>query len=250
LRTGSSSVPGTGRSFQYYHLHRAVHRGQVVVAERRVLGRVTAKRGRVHLAEIDHGQAHNPLDYGHLEPYSDRTTPTPTGLYLDGRVPRPVGSEPVGAHAQLVVAAADTAPQRALAPYTGLRPAPALVEWRLLHGTVHTSWQVVADFRKTEASPRDFWKVYAPGTYRNNPIFDHRLYGRTPGRYPFHVRLDRSRLRTGWYQLEVRSPPTPAGTPRLPRGGSGSPTAELRADGTRSRRTPARATSGLTEPRA
>jgi hypothetical protein len=199
---------GDGRSFQYDHLDLAVHRGQIVVAERTVLGWVNAKHGHVHLAEIDHGlwraRAHNPLDYGHLQPYSDRTTPVATGLYLDGSVPRPVGAQPVGPHAQLVVAAADEPPQRALVPYTGFRPTPALVEWRLLQGTEQTPWQVIADFRHTEPPPRDFWNVYAPGTYQNDPVFDYRHYIGSPGRYLYHVRLDRSRLRPGLYRLDVR----------------------------------------------
>ena len=71
------------RSFQYYHLFRAVRRGQFVVVERTVLGWVQARYGHVHLAEIDGGLVHNPLDPGHLEPYRDRTTPKATGLYLD-----------------------------------------------------------------------------------------------------------------------------------------------------------------------
>jgi hypothetical protein len=71
-----------------------------------------------------------------------------------------------------------------------------LVEWRLLHAGAYTPWRVVVDFRTTEPPPRDFWSVYAPGTYQNR-------FG-TPGRYLFRLDLNPARLQPGHYQLEVQ----------------------------------------------
>ena len=199
-----------GRSFQYYHLDRAVHRGQIVIAQRTILGRVNAKRLHVHLAEI-HAEwnglwrVHNPLDPGHLTPYRDRTKPTALGLYIDnGGGPRPLVAAHLGARDALVVAAVDPPAQPLPDAYSGLPQIPALIEWRLFHGGTHTGWKVAADFRLTQPPPRSFWHIYAPGTYQNNPVFDHRLFSATPGRYLFRIGLDATRLHKGTYRLQVR----------------------------------------------
>jgi murein DD-endopeptidase MepM/ murein hydrolase activator NlpD len=194
-----------GRSFQYYHLDRAVHRGQFAVAGRTVLGRITERRCHVHLAEIDNGRIQNPLAPGHLEPYRDWARPSAKGVYIDnGHSVRLVGDRPVAPHDRLVVAAVDPPARPLRAPYSGLPQTAALVEWRLSRWPARTPWRIAADFRQTEPSPPDFWNVYAPGTYQNCPVFDHRLFSGTPGRYLFHVDLDRSRFRVGRYRLEVR----------------------------------------------
>jgi hypothetical protein len=191
-----------GRSFQYDHLARAVHRGQFVVAERTVLGWIQTRFGHVHLTEVDGHVGHNPLDPGHLEPYHDKTTPTATGLYVeDGPLPSELAGRSVGPNARLVVAVADPQPLPTPGPWLGLPQVPALVEWRL-DGRTHTSWRIAADFRKTAPPPRDFWQVYGPGTYQNSPVFDHRLFLGTPGRYL--IRLHFRSVRPGLYRVDVR----------------------------------------------
>jgi len=194
-----------GRSFQYYHLDQAVHRGQIVTAQRTILGKVNAKYLHVHLAEIDGSLVHNPLDPGHLTPYRDRKKPTAVGIYIDnGGGPRPLVAAHLGARDTLVVAATDPPAQQLLDPYSGLPQIPALIEWRLFHSGTHTAWKVTADFRLTQPPPRAFWHIYAPGTYQNNPVFEHRLFSATPGRYLFRLGLDATRLHHGSYRLQVR----------------------------------------------
>jgi hypothetical protein len=196
---------GDGRAFQYYHLDGAVKVGQWVVAQQTILGAVKAKYLHVHLAEIDGHRLHNPLDPGHLTPYRDWTKPKATGLYIDnGGGPRPLVGGHVGAHDGPVVAASDPPAQPLPPPYSDLPQIPALVEWRLFHGRSHTTWKIAADFRLTAPPPRAFWQVYAPGTYQNCPVFEHRYFSAAPGRYLFRLHLDASRLAPGWYRLQVR----------------------------------------------
>lgn len=196
---------GDGRTFQYYHLERAVDGGARVVARRTVIGTIKARYGHVHLAEIDGCRVHNPLDPGHLSPYRDQTKPIAVGLYIaNGGDPRRLVDGRLGAGDRLVVAAADPPAQPLLGAYSGLPQVPALVEWRLLHGGIHTAWKVAADFRRTEPPPRDFWQVYAPGTYQNIPVFERRLFSATPGRYLLRLGVDAAHLAAGAYRLEVR----------------------------------------------
>jgi hypothetical protein len=196
---------GDGRSFQYYHLDRAVHLGQVATARRTILGTVRARYLHVHLAEIDEHRIHNPLDPGHLRPYRDTTRPLATNLFIDdGGGPRPLVGGHVGARDHLVVAAGDPPAQPLVGPFAGLPQVPALVEWRLRHWQNHTPWRIAADFRLTQPPPRSFWQIYAPGTYQNCPVFERRLFSATPGQYLFRIGLDASRQTAGSYRLEVR----------------------------------------------
>jgi hypothetical protein len=194
-----------GRAFQYYHLSKSgtVQRGAKVVLDRTVLGWIRHKYGHVHLTEIDNHLVHNPLDYGHLEPYNDSTRPIATGLYLDdGPVPSPLAGGTIHPGDPLAVAAYDPPAMNVPGQWSGLPQAPAMVEWRLLHAATYTPWHVVVDFRKTEPPPRDFWSVYAPGTYQNHPVFDHHLF-QSPGRYLFRLNLP-SDLQPGPYRLQVQ----------------------------------------------
>jgi len=196
---------GDGRSFQYYHLDRTVTVGRWVVAQQTILGRIRPRYLHVHLAEIDGRQIHNPLDPGHLAPYRDWTRPLAGGLFIDnGGGPRPLVGGRLGARDRLVVAATDPPAQPLLAPYAELPQAPALVEWRLVHRRSHTAWRTAADFRRTLPTPRAFWQIYAPGTYQNLPVFDHRCFMATPGRYLFKLGLNPARLVAGNYRLQVR----------------------------------------------
>src|SRR3954468_4238015 len=70
------SVKTPGRpTFQYFHLKLAVRTGQRVVRHKTVLGYITAWAKHVHLSEIAHGRALNPLEQGRIAPYVDTTRP-------------------------------------------------------------------------------------------------------------------------------------------------------------------------------
>ena len=196
-----------GRSFQYYHLTRAptVRLGRCVVAYRTVLGWIRTGYEHVHLAEIDNYVVHNPLDRGHLEPYRDWTRPVATGLYLDdGTLPDKLAGRPLGPGDLLSVAAADQPPMPVPGPWYDLPQAPALVEWRLFHGSTRSDWQTAVDFRHTQPPPRLFWDVYGAGTYQNCPQFEQHSYLGLPGRYLFRIHLHPNLLRPGAYRLAVR----------------------------------------------
>jgi hypothetical protein len=196
-----------GQSFQYYHLTRApaVRVGRTVVAGRTVLGWIRPQFEHVHFAEIDGSIVHNPLDPGHLEPYTDRTTPIATGLFVAaGQTGKPLAGRPVGPGTALAVAATDPAAMAVPHPWDGLPQTPALVEWRLFHGSTATTWNVAVDFRHTQPSPRHFWQVYGSGTYQNCPTFGGHIYHGMPGRYLFRLHIHPDRLQTGSYLLAVR----------------------------------------------
>jgi murein DD-endopeptidase MepM/ murein hydrolase activator NlpD len=201
-------VVGTydGRTFQYYHLDSLVHTGQAVTAQRTIIGTVKAKALHVHLAEIDRTVVHNPLATGHLTPYQDWTKPVATNVYIDNGAggPRPLVADHVAAHDRLVIAANDAPAQPLSGDYAGLPQVPALVEWRLFHAGTHTAWTAAADFRSTEPPGFKFWHTFGPGTYQNLPVFEHRCFMATPGRYLFNVSLDASRLSPGAYRIQVR----------------------------------------------
>ncbi|HKD94770.1 MAG TPA: M23 family metallopeptidase [Gaiellaceae bacterium] len=193
------------RSFQYYHLLSAVRQGQRVVVDRTVLGWIQAAYRHVHLAEIDGGRVHNPLDPGHLEPYRDRTTPRATRLYVDdGPQPFRLQGGWLRPQDQLAVAAGNLPAMALPRPWLGLPQTPALVEWRLFHDGRHGRWKIAADFRKTEPGRRDFWRVYGPGTYQNFPVFSHHLYRGTHGLYLFRIGPHPNHLSPGLDQLQVR----------------------------------------------
>lgn len=194
-----------GRTFQYYHLNLGVRLGQSVQAQRTIIGTVKAKSCHVHLAEIDLSRVHNPLDPGHLKPYRDWRKPVAAGLYIDnGGGPRALVAHHVAAHDTLVVAATDPPAQDLAGDYAGLPQVPALVEWRLFHLGAHTAWKIAVDFRRTEPPTREFWHIYTAGTYQNIPVFEHRLFSATPGRYLLRLGVNASRLSSGTYRLEVR----------------------------------------------
>lgn len=126
-----------------------------------------------------------------------------------------------------MVAASDPPAQPLIGTYAGLPQVPALVEWRLIHGGPYTHWTAAADFRLTEPPRRGFGQIYAPGTYQNLPVFDHRCFMTTPGRYLFRLGLNPARLVAGNYRLQVRvsdirkntssvSWPLQIGKPKLP----------------------------------
>jgi murein DD-endopeptidase MepM/ murein hydrolase activator NlpD len=178
-----------GRTFQYYHLVSRVANGQHVVAGRTVLGYVLRPYEHVHLTEIRGHTVWNPVARGGIRPYRDGTTPEVEAISA-----RPEGSlvplDParVCGTVSLVAAAQDTRPTLVPGPLGGFPVAPALVTWRFerVRGPVYVPNVAVADFRRTLPLVRNFWDVYARGTFQNSPRFSNRQFF-MPGRYLYNL---------------------------------------------------------------
>lgn len=212
---GSSAVVvrSPGRHFQYFHIQPFVTEGQFVYAFRTVLGTVLPSAEHVHLTEIDGGHAVNPLVRGHLTPYFDHTKPSVTGLVIRGprglQFPSPFrvcGSVSIAAAAQDVPAL--VVPE----PWTGLPVAPALLTWTLeaVAGPVIVPQRIAVNFFDSLPQAKDFWRVYARGTFQNSPRFGlHQAKG-LEGRFLFFLShgLDTRTLPDGDYLLTVTAEDT------------------------------------------
>jgi hypothetical protein len=199
-----------GRVFQYAHISPLVTTGETVVADRTVLGPVG--RGRkwqhVHLAEIDHSRAHNPLDPGHLEPYRDATVPKVMNVTFTSRNGEALEATELSGDVLIAVSAIDVPPVPVPGHWFGFPVTPALVRWRMTSntGTVIPE-TTIADFRHTEPKNRNFWRTYAAGAYENFPLFHHHFYWHHAGNYLFNLTpkaLDTHRLRNGTYVVTIQ----------------------------------------------
>jgi hypothetical protein len=184
---------GGGLAFQYWHLHAAVHAGEHVAASTTVLGRIAKPSGHVHLTELDNGVIVNPLQAGHLTPYTDRTAPSVTAIDV----------RRAGEDIELDATADDMPSTPVPGEWAGLPVTPALVEWRLVAASGHVvvPTRVVYDVREHLPSPRTFWTVYERGTHQNMTTFKHFYAYRQPGAYLF--RLGDVRLGPGTYSVVV-----------------------------------------------
>jgi hypothetical protein len=197
------------RLFQYFHIKPAIRPGQRVIAYRTILGRILPEALHVHLSEIDGFRVHNPVDPGHLVPYVDHTVPEVIDLLFADTAGQSL--DPHDLHG-LVFAAADADDEPPLPvpiPWFDYPVTPALVSWRLttLTGATIIPPTTVADFRHTLPPNRDFWQIYAAGTYQNFPVFGHVYFFGKPGRYLFNLTpngLDTRRLPDGDYLLGVQ----------------------------------------------
>jgi poly(3-hydroxybutyrate) depolymerase len=203
---------GDGRTFQYFHITPAVRPGQRVSADRTVLGRVKRIWDHVHLTEIDDFTVHNPLDPGHLHPFHDHTVPHIDGLSFTSDTGARL--DPRHLHGTILIAAQaeDTTPLAVPGDWFGFPVTPALITWKLTSPRGHTVRRVtVADFRHTEPPHRDFWHVYAAGTYQNFPDFAHHFYWHLPGRYLFTLTptpLTTRHLVNGSYHITITAADT------------------------------------------
>lgn len=183
-----SSAAGA-RTFQYWHLLPMVRPGAHVSAERTPLGTVQRGRGHVHLTEIDGTVVENPLQPGHLTPYQDHTAPSVEAFYFRSRRGHELNPDRLTGSVDISAAAIDTPPLPIPAPWSGVPVTPARVSWQLrsLSGRQLLPEQTPADFSFTIPPPRQFWSVYATGTYQNFPtVGQHYFYG-TPGDYLFNL---------------------------------------------------------------
>ena len=195
------------RAFQYFHITPVVSPGEWVVADRTVLGYVKPVVEHVHLTEIDHFRAHNPLDPGRLEPYHDHTVPTIRRLSFTEADGWPLDPRSLHGSVSIVADAADIPAIPVPGHWLGFPVTPAFVSWRLVSsaGAV-IERRVTADFRHREPRMRHFWRVYAAGTYQNYPDFANHFYWHLSGRYLFNLTgspLNTRRLPNGPYRITV-----------------------------------------------
>jgi hypothetical protein len=196
------------RVFQYFHIRPVIEPGQFVTAGRTLLGRVRPGWQHVHLTEIDGFRVHNPADPGHLEPYADHAVPFVEDLQFRAVDGHDVDQEKLQGRVKIVANAGDAPPLPVPGEWFGFPVTPALVTWTLkaADGKVARSPTTVVDFRRTEPPNRDFWRVYAAGTYQNFPVFAHHYFFRRSGRYLFDLTrtpLDTRHFPNGVYLLDV-----------------------------------------------
>lgn len=197
-----------GRTFQYWHLVARVRTGSRVSAYRTVLGTIRREAHHVHLTEIDGFRVHDPVAPGHLEPYRDRTPPVVIGLVLHAAGGGQLDPERLAGRVVIEAEARDLPPLSVPGEWLDFPVTPAFVAWRMTtaSGRVVVPETTVVDFRTTEPPNRDFWRVYAAGTYQNFPVFGHRYFWHVVGRYVFRLTdrpLDTRTLRNGEYEIRV-----------------------------------------------
>jgi murein DD-endopeptidase MepM/ murein hydrolase activator NlpD len=198
------------RVFQYFHIKPSVRTNQAVTVDRTVLGHVLPGVNHVHLTEIDGFTLHNPTDPGHLEPYADHTAPFVDSLSFSTANGKALDPRQLRGRILIAASAADTPSMPVPGNWLGLPVTPALVSWRLSSptGKALGPEHVVVDFRRTEPPNRDFWNIYAAGTYQNFPTFGNRYYFGQAGQYRFDLTpaaLDTRTLRNGRYTLTVEA---------------------------------------------
>lgn len=195
------------RVFQYYHLVLRVRDGEDVVAGRTVLGYVMRAYQHVHLSEIRGERVWNPLARGGIAPYRDKTVPSVDAINV-----RPAGSLlsfdslTVCGMVSLVAAADDAPPLPVPGVFAGYPLSPAVIKWSFakVGGSTYVRDVPVADFRTTLPIPRDFWNVYARGSYQNAPRFSNRQYF-MPGRFLYNLAhyVDTREYPNGLYEITV-----------------------------------------------
>jgi murein DD-endopeptidase MepM/ murein hydrolase activator NlpD len=200
-------VRSPGRKFQYFHIHPAVHNGQLVVAQRTVLGTVIHAANHVHLTEIRGRRVWNPLARGGIAPYADRTTPQVDSIFVrPTRSLVPLNATTICGTLSLVAAAHDTPPLPVPGTFAGFPVSPAFVSWSLrpVDGVAYVRTAPVADFRTTLPVVRDFWNVYARGTYQNAPRLSNRQFS-MPGNFLYNLAptFDTRSYPNGLYEVRV-----------------------------------------------
>jgi hypothetical protein len=193
------------RVFQYIHIAPLVAKGAHVVAETTSLGTVRLPFRHVHLTEIDGDRVVNPLL--HLRPYADRTIPVVQWLDVEGPTGFVVDPNNLSGDVSALAEADDLPPLPVPGAWNGFPLAPAFVRVALIGQDGVVLWsRTVADFRRSEPPRRDFWDVYAAGTYLNFPVFANHYYWRQPGHYVFLLTqhpLDTRHFANGSYTLRV-----------------------------------------------
>ena len=198
------------RTFQYFHVVPTVADGEQVVAKKTLLGHVALTYGHVHLTEIRGFRVWNPLAKGGLAPYRDTTKPRVASIFM--RAPgaqAPLDPLGICGTVSLVAEASDKPSMRVPGTFAGFPVSPALVTWSLrkVGGAVLQPTVPVYDVRTGLPAPREFWDIYARGTYQNAPRFANRQFSLMPGRYLYNLNssFDTRTVANGVYEVTVRA---------------------------------------------
>jgi len=200
-------VRSPGHKFQYFHIHPTVHSGQHVIAQRTVLGTVIHAANHVHLTEIRGRRVWNPLARGGIAPYADRTTPRIDAIFMrPAHSLVPLNTTTICGTVSLVAAAHDEPPLRVPGTFAGFPVSPAFVTWSLtlVDGLTYIPTVPAADFRTTLPVVRNFWNVYARGTYQNAPRFSNQQFS-MPGNFLYNLEgtFDTRSYPNGLYEVRV-----------------------------------------------
>jgi hypothetical protein len=202
------SVRSKGRTFQYFHISPTVLNGDRVVAGRTVLGYVIPAYAHVHLTEIRAHRVWNPLAPGGIAPYRDTTMPQVDSITMRGTLSlAPLDADHVCGIASIVATAFDVPPLPVPGPFAGFPVSPSYVTWHFARvgGTTYVRNLAAADFRMSLPSTRNFWNVYARGSFQNAPRFSGRQYFMA-GRYVYNLAnlIDTRWYPNGQYDVDVR----------------------------------------------
>jgi hypothetical protein len=198
-----------GLTFQYIHIDPVLYPAHHVVAGKTVLGYVQKAAGHVHLTEIRDTRVVNPLLKGHLSPYYDRTRPRVVSIGVRDAQGQPTGVLGVHGMVELTAEAYDTPQIPAPGIWRHMPVTPAIVQWELTAantGKIKIPLTTVADFTAGLPPNKDFWTIYARGTYQNQPRFDSTIYSWMPGQFLFDLTptlLDTHKLKNGPYLIAV-----------------------------------------------
>jgi hypothetical protein len=203
-----------GGAFEYWHVNAAVRVGQHVTVQRTVLGRIKHGAHHVHLTEVRHGLVVNPMQLGHLTPYSDHTRPWVASIHFRTSDEGPelmVGF--LRGRVEILAEAYDMPTLAVPGEWNGMPVTPALLTWRIERwdGNVIVPETVARDVRTTVPLNASFWSVYARGSYQNMSVFGKHFSWGQPGRYVFRLApqpLDTRQLKDGLYQLVVTATDT------------------------------------------
>jgi hypothetical protein len=202
-------VRSKGRKFQYFHIVPQVLEGERVVARKTIIGYVIAAFGHVHLSEIRGTRVWNPLAAGGIAPYHDRTVPQIDSITMRGTWSLvPLDADHVCGSVSIVATAFDEPPVAVSGAWAGFPVSPSHVTWTFEHvgGTTYADDLPAADFRTTLPTKRNFWNVYARGSFQNAPRFSGRQYV-IAGKYVYNLAniVDTRWYPDGAYEVTVRA---------------------------------------------
>jgi murein DD-endopeptidase MepM/ murein hydrolase activator NlpD len=197
-----------GRAFQYWHITPTVRVGDRVTAYETVLGRIIRGSMHVHLTELQGGQPVNPLQAGHLTPYTDTHAPHIVALTVGHSVSTLELPNFLRGRVDFIAEVDDRPNLPVRGIWRNMPVAPARVTWHVenMLGRKVLGPTVAVDFRAHIPSASRFWNVYARGSFQNMSVFGKHYSYMQPGRYLYRLTpaaFDTETLKDGVYDLVV-----------------------------------------------